>query len=47
MGLPGQTAFALEEEPLPAPMPDQIGPLLQEALRNRPELATLRLEDEL
>jgi outer membrane protein len=45
MGLPGQTAFTLDEEPLPQPMPDQIGPLLDEALRNRPELATLRLEE--
>ena len=26
-------------------MPDQIAPLLDEALRNRPELATLRLEE--
>jgi outer membrane protein len=45
MGVPGQTAFTLDEEPLPPPMPDQIGPLLQEALRNRPELATARLEE--
>jgi outer membrane protein len=45
MGLPGQTGFTLDEEPLPPPMPDQIAPLLQEALRNRPELATARLEE--
>jgi outer membrane protein len=45
MGLPGQTAFALDEEPMPPPMPDQIGPLLNEALQNRPELASLRLEE--
>jgi outer membrane protein len=45
MGLPGQTAFALDEEPMPEPMPDQIQPLLQAALRNRPELANLRLTE--
>jgi outer membrane protein len=45
MGLPGQTAFALDEESLPPSMPDQIQPLLDEALRNRPELANLRLEE--
>ena len=45
MGLPGQTAFALAEQPMPEPLPDQIQPLLQEALRNRPELANLRLQE--
>jgi outer membrane protein len=45
MGLPGQTSFTLDDEPLPQPMPDQIQPLLEEALRNRPELANLRLEE--
>jgi outer membrane protein len=45
MGLPGQTAFTLEEEPLPAPLPDQIRPLLDAALQNRPELANLRLQE--
>src|SRR5581483_208576 len=45
MGLPGQTAFALDDEPLPQAMPDQVQPLLDEALRNRPELANLRLEE--
>jgi outer membrane protein len=45
MGLPGETAFTLEEEPLPGPPPDQIQPLLDEAVRNRPELANLRLEE--
>jgi len=45
MGLPAQTAFTLQEESLPQPLPDQIQPLLQEALRNRPELASLRLQE--
>jgi outer membrane protein len=45
MGMPGQTGFTLEEEPMPGPLPDQIRPLLDEALRNRPELANLRLQE--
>jgi outer membrane protein len=45
MGLPGQTGFTLEEEPMPQVLPDQIQPLIDEALRNRPELANLRLEE--
>ena len=45
LGLPGQTTFSLEEEPIPGPLPDRIQPLLQEALRNRPELANLRLQE--
>ena len=45
MGLPGQTAFTLDEENMPQPLPDQIQPLLVEALRNRPELSNLRLQE--
>ncbi len=45
LGLPNQTAFDLQEEPMPPAMPDQIRPLLEEALRNRPELANLRLQE--
>jgi outer membrane protein len=45
MGLPNETFFALEEEPLPPFLPDRIDPLLQEALKDRPELANLRLEE--
>ncbi len=44
MGIPGEKAFVLAEEPLPDPLPDKIEPLIQEALGKRPELASLRLE---
>jgi outer membrane protein len=45
MGLPNETSFLLEEEPLPAPLPDRIDPLILEAIKDRPELANLRLEE--
>lgn len=45
LGTPGQRGFNLAEEPMPAPLPDQIDPLLREALQKRPELASLRLEE--
>ena len=45
MGLPNQIAFDLQDEPMPPPMPDQIKPLLDTALQNRPELANLRLQE--
>jgi len=44
MGLPGQTAFTLAEEPMPDALPDHVEPLIQDALTNRPELKDLRLE---
>ena len=44
MGLPGETAFALSEEPLPAALPDRINDLIDAAIQNRPELKDLRLE---
>ena len=44
MGLPNHKGFVLADEPMPAPLPDQIEPLLREALQTRPELANLRLE---
>ena len=44
MGLPNQKGFVLADEPMPDPLPDQIEPLLREALQKRPELANLRLE---
>jgi outer membrane protein len=44
LGLPGDTTFALVEEPLPAPVPTQIDPLIQQALQQRPELKQLHLE---
>jgi outer membrane protein len=47
MGLPGQYAqggFSLAPEPLPDALPATVDPLLEAALRDRPELANLRLE---
>lgn len=44
MGLPAQIAFTLSEEAMPAPLPNQVDPLVQDALQNRPELKDLRLE---
>ena len=44
MGVPGQNGFVLTDEPMPGPLPDQIEPLLREALQKRPELANLRLQ---
>lgn len=49
LGLPGQFSqggFTLEPEPLPDLLPDTVEPLVTEALRNRPELASLRLDQE-
>jgi outer membrane protein len=44
MGLPGTTGFILSEEPMPAQLPDRIDTLVQEALRDRPDLKDLRLQ---
>lgn len=44
LGVPGDTVFILSEEPMPKPLPDQLDGLVQEALRNRPELKGLQLE---
>ena len=44
MGIPGQTAFDLSEEPMPEPLPDRVGPMIHAALQERPELKNLRLE---
>ncbi len=44
MGLPNESGFVLDEEPMPPPMPDQISDLVREAMQNRPELKTLRLQ---
>ncbi len=45
MGLPGETAFVLAEESMPAPMPDRVNDLIRQAMQERPELKDLRLED--
>jgi outer membrane protein len=44
MGLPNETRFDLAEEPLPAPLPDRIIDLVRQAMRERPDLKDLRLE---
>ena len=44
MGLPSESAFVLDEEPMPPPMPDQVSDLIRQALQNRPELKDLRLQ---
>jgi len=45
MGLPNDTAFDLQDEPMPAPMPDRVDDLIREAMANRPELKDLRLRE--
>ena len=44
MGLPGETAFILAEEPIPAPLPDRVNDLIRDALQARPELKEIRLQ---
>src|ERR1019366_5710284 len=44
MGLPNESGFILEEEPMPPPMPDQVDGLIRDAIQNRPELKGLRFE---
>ena len=44
MGLPRQTDFVLAEEPMPAAPAASVDPLIQDAIANRPELKSLRLE---
>jgi outer membrane protein len=44
MGLPNETAFDLQEEPMPAQLPDRIVDLVRQAMADRPELKDLRLE---
>jgi len=44
MGLPGEAAFFLAEEPIPAPLPDRVNDLIRDALQARPELKEIRLQ---
>ena len=44
MALPGDTSFVLAEAPMPAPLADNLDTLIQGALRQRPELKGLQLE---
>ncbi|MBS1858759.1 MAG: TolC family protein [Acidobacteria bacterium] len=45
MGLPNETSFVLQDEPLPAAMPDRVDGLLRDAMTNRPELKGMRLQE--
>lgn len=45
LGLPGETAFALSEEPMPPPLPDRLNDLIAQALQERPEIKELRLHE--
>jgi outer membrane protein len=45
MGLPNETTFALDEEPLPPQLPDRILDLVRAAMQDRPDLKDLRLEE--
>ncbi len=44
LGLPAQQAFQLAEEPLPSDLPADLNALIDEAIRKRPELASLRAD---
>jgi len=44
MGLPRQADFVLADEPMPGAQPAAVDELVQEAIANRPELKSLRLE---
>jgi outer membrane protein len=44
MGLPNETTFTLDEEPLPPQLPDRIVDLVRTAMQDRPDLKDLRLE---
>jgi outer membrane protein len=44
MGLPNESGFVLDEEALPASLPDRVDDLIREAIGNRPELKNLRLQ---
>jgi outer membrane protein len=47
LGMPGQAqqgGFTLSPEPSPGPLPNNVQPLVDQALRDRPDAASLRLE---
>lgn len=44
MGLPNDTSFRLQEEAIPAQLPARVDDLIHQAIENRPELKSLRLQ---
>jgi outer membrane protein len=44
MGIPGEENFTVDDTGTPEPLPDQVKPLVLAALRDRPDLASLRFE---
>jgi len=44
LGLPNETVFTLDDEPLPPQLPDRIVDLVRTAMQDRPDLKDLRLE---
>ena len=44
LGLPNESAFVLGEQSMPEALPDRVDGLVRQALRNRPELKDLRLQ---
>jgi outer membrane protein len=46
IGLPAQTLFTLNEEPMPSVLPPDVSPFIGEAIQKRPELSDLRLQQQ-
>jgi outer membrane protein len=46
LGAPQTTTYDLADEPLPPPPPPDSGPLIAEALQNRPDVASLRFTEQ-
>jgi outer membrane protein len=44
MGIPNDTSFTLQEEGMPPQLPSRVDDLVREAIGNRPELKSLRLQ---
>ena len=44
IGLPNESGFVLDEEPMPDPLPDRVSDLVRDAIQQRPELKQLRLQ---
>jgi outer membrane protein len=45
LGLPAQAGFLLSEEPMPPLLPDRVDDLVRQALRDRPDLKDVRLQE--